>query len=190
MKIIIGLGNFPEEYQKTRHNIGFMTIDKLLNKLDINDLDNNNFEGRFTFYNTSSNNEKIIIAKPYTYMNLSGEFVKKIIDFYKININDILVIYDDLDTSVGKIKIKTSGSSGGHNGIKSIIISLGTEEFKRVKIGISRPTTAKKDISSYVLRKIPKSEYDNCESAMNNAIEAIIDFINEVPFDKIMNKYN
>ena len=134
MKLIVGLGNPGKEYENTRHNIGFNVIDLYLKKNNLN-LDKEKFNGKYL--KTNINNEEVIFLEPQTYMNLSGDSVLKIMNFYKINIEDILIIQDDLDLDLGKIKLKEKSSSGGHNGIKDIEQKLGSNSFKRLKIGIS-----------------------------------------------------
>ena len=131
MKLIVGLGNPGKEYENTRHNIGFMVID--------NYLKNEKFKTKFNgmYLKKVINNEEVIFLKPLSYMNLSGEVVKKYVNYFKINLSDLLIISDDLDMPCFKIKLKYKGSSGGHNGLKNIIQNINTEEFKRLKIGIS-----------------------------------------------------
>ena len=126
MKLIVGLGNPGREYENTRHNVGFMTIDNYANNNNIT-IDKQKFDGLFV--KTNIKGIDIILLKPLKYMNLSGEVVKKFVDFYKINIEDILIINDDLDMQLGKIKLKSKGSSGGHNGLKNIENHLNTQEW-------------------------------------------------------------
>ena len=153
MKLIVGLGNPGKEYENTRHNIGFMCIDKLLDYFKIN-LDSNKFDGKYTQLNY--NNEKIILLKPCKYMNLSGEVIRDFVNFYKIDINDILIICDDLDTKLGTYRLRYKGSSGGHNGLKNIELNLGNNEYKRIKIGISNNKNI--DTKDYVLGKFTQDE--------------------------------
>ena len=134
MKLIVGLGNIGKEYENTRHNIGFRAIDAISKKYKF-EITKNKFDGYYE--KILINGEQVIFLKPAKYMNLSGEVIKKYVDFYKININDILIICDDLDQDVGKYKLKQKGSSGGHNGLKNIELHLKTQEYKRLKIGIS-----------------------------------------------------
>lgn len=187
MKLIIGLGNFPSEYDNTKHNVGFMVVDAWLQKNNTF-LDKNEFNGWFKKFN-NKNGESFIIAKPYTYMNLSGQFVQQITNFFKINHNDILIIADDLDTDLGNVRIRLSGSSGGHNGIKNIIELLGTENIKRIRIGISKPND-KNQVINYVLKKFTNDELTKLKPCIEIATNVIDDFVNGVKFDKIMNKYN
>ena len=182
MKLIIGLGNPGKKYEKTRHNCGFMAIDFYAAK---NNLEfKNKFEGLFS--ETTINNEKIIFLKPQTFMNLSGNCVSKFVNYYHINIEDILIIYDDVDFEVGTFKIKRNGSAGGHNGIKNIIECLNTEEIKRIRIGISKNSIP---LIDYVLQKFSKEDYDKVSSILPNISDAIDDFI-KYDIDTLMMKYN
>lgn len=187
MKLIVGLGNFPSQYDNTKHNVGFMVVDAWL-KQNNTFLDKNEFNGWFKKIN-NKNGESFIIAKPYTYMNLSGQFVQQIANFYKIDYKDILIIADDLDTNLGNIRIRLKGSSGGHNGIKNIIELLGTENIKRVRIGIGKPND-KSQIVNYVLNKFTSDELAKINLCVDTVIKIIDDFVNDVDFDKIMNKYS
>lgn len=180
MKLIVGLGNPGEEYQNTRHNAGFMAIDNYIDGANFKKKDN------YMIVEKVINGEKILFVKPLTYMNDSGQAVRKVMDYYKINLKDILIIYDDMDFNVGTIKIKASGSSGGHNGIKSIIKCLGTENFKRIRIGISKPEG---DTIDYVLGKFSKHDLNNLYYVFNTINRIIEDFV-VLPFEKLMSKYN
>ncbi len=184
MKLIVGLGNPSKEYEKTRHNAGFRFIDKYAESKNLT-FSKEKFKGLYTEF--IQNNEKIILLKPQKYMNLSGEVIKDFINFFKINIEDILIIYDDLDTEKGKIKIKYKGSSGGHNGLKSIENHLKTNEYKRIKIGIGKNDNH--DKIDYVIGKVPASEYEIINSINKNA-QTIIDDYLKMTFDNFMNKYN
>lgn len=182
MKLIVGLGNVGKEYENTRHNVGFMFVDYYAQK------NNLTFKLKDNAYyaETSINNEKVIIIKPTTFMNLSGLAVRHFADFYKINIEDIIVIYDDTAFEVGDFKIKQSGSSGGHNGINDIIKAFSTENIKRVRIGISHN---KNDLVDYVLGKFSKEDMNILKSLFENNYRIIDDFVT-LPFDHLMNKYN
>jgi PTH1 family peptidyl-tRNA hydrolase len=184
MKLIVGLGNPGKEYENTRHNSGFKFIDKFAkaNNLEIT---KEKFKGLYTTFNYK--NEKIILLKPQKYMNLSGEVIKSYVDFFKINIEDILIICDDLDTPLGKLKLKYKGSSGGHNGLKNIELNLSTNEYKRIKIGIAYQKYT--DQIDYVIGKIPKEELDILEKVTDQAPQIINDYLN-MNFDNLMNKYN
>ena len=185
MYLIIGLGNPEEEYSKTRHNMGFNTINKLAQKYNIK-ITKTKYEG---LYETGEiEGEKVILIKPQTYMNLSGNCVKQFVDFYKVEKENVLVIYDDMDIEPGTIKIRKKGSAGGHNGMKSIIQMLGTEEFPRIRIGIGRPEHNGDEIN-YVIGAIPEEEIPKLEEGTEKAKEAIIEILKN-GIDKAMNKFN
>lgn len=181
MKLIVGLGNPGKEYENTRHNIGFMVID--------NYLKNEKFKTKFNgmYLKKVINNEEVIFLKPLSYMNLSGEVVKKYVDYFKINLSDLLIISDDLNMPCFKIKLKYKGSSGGHNGLKNIIQNINTEEFKRLKIGISNNLNI--DTKSYVLSKFNQEELEKLHKKFEITNNIINDFIN-LDFEKVMSKYN
>lgn len=181
MKLVVGLGNPGKEYNLTRHNVGFIILDKYLGDI--------NWSSKFNglYYEKNINNEKVIFVKPQSYMNLSGNVVQKFINFYKIDSKDLLVIHDDLDLPVGKFRIKINSSSGGHNGIKDIISCLNTNEFVRLKIGISQNRNI--DTKDYVLGKFSKSDLEIIEKN-NNAYKEIIENFNYNNIELFMNKYN
>lgn len=164
MKLIVGLGNPGKQYDNTRHNIGFMILDKYLGNVS--------YKSKFNglYYEKSG----VIFLKPQTYMNNSGECVSKFVKYYNINIEDIMVIQDDLDIAIGKFKFKTNSSSGGHNGIKSIINHLHTDAFFRLKIGILNDK--KDDVIDFVLGRINKSDLDKID--FNKLCDSIDAFIN------------
>lgn len=184
MKLIVGLGNPGKEYDKTRHNIGFMCIDKIAEYFKV-DFDSKKFTGSYTQFN--HNGEKIILLKPGKYMNLSGEVIRDFVNFFKINIEDILIICDDLDTNVGTYRLRYKGSSGGHNGLKNIELHLSTKDYKRIKIGISNNKNI--DTKDYVLGKFSKEEMDLINPIMDKMSNIVEDYLN-LPFDNLMNKYN
>ena len=185
MYLIIGLGNPEEEYSKTRHNMGFNTINKLAKKYNI-EINKNKFQG---LYETAIiEGQKIVLIKPQTYMNLSGNCIKEFVNFYKIKNENILVIYDDMDIEPGTIKIRKKGSSGGHNGMKSIIQLLGTEEFPRIRVGIGRPEHSGDEVN-YVIGAIPEEEIPKLEEGTEKAKEAIIEILKN-GIDSAMNKFN
>ena len=184
MKLIVGLGNPGKEYENTRHNAGFKFIDKFAKANDLT-FDKEKFNGLYA--NFTHQGEKVILLKPQKYMNLSGEVLIKFKDFYKIDTKDILVICDDLDTELGKIKIKYKGTSGGHNGLKNIENHLHTNEYKRIKIGIS--SNKNHDIMEYVVGKMPQEELEKLEKVTDQAPQIIKDYLN-ITFDNLMNKYN
>ena len=175
MKLVVGLGNPGKEYENTRHNIGFELVDMFAKKYGctLKKVDKFNAE----IFDININGEKVIIVKPFSYMNLSGTVVKKIVDFYDIDIRDILVLHDDLDMVLGKIKIVNNSSSGGHNGIKNITKCLESKEYVRFKIGICGKDR-EVDAIDCVLGKSNKEQrkvLDNVYSKLNNLIE---DFVN------------
>lgn len=173
MFLIIGLGNPGREYDGTRHNIGFEAIDYLSRKYNI-DINKSKFKG--VFGEGFIGGQKVILLKPTTYMNLSGESVREVINFYKIDNNNIIVIYDDISLEIGKLRIREKGSAGGHNGIKSIIANMGTDVFPRIKIGVGQP---KGDLVSHVLGRFNKEEAEDLKEvidASNKAVEIIIKY--------------
>ncbi len=184
MKLIIGLGNPGKEYENTRHNIGFNVLNKYLEKNNLK-LDKDKFNGKYT--KTTINAEEVILLEPQTFMNLSGDSVIKVMNFYKIKVDDILVIQDDLDMEVGKIKLKEKSSSGGHNGIKDIEEKLGTNNFKRLKVGISNNKLI--DTKDYVLGKFNKEDKEILEKSYEICLNIIDDFF-KMNFDLLMGKYN
>lgn len=185
MKLIVGLGNPGRQYEETRHNVGFKVIDELSNQLHI-PLDKAKFNG--VFGQGMLNGEKVLLLKPLTYMNLSGESIRPLMDYYDILVEDILVVYDELDLPVGKIRLREKGSAGGHNGMKSIIQHLGTQEFKRIRIGINRPTNGMK-IADYVLGRFPAEEMQDIKDAIHKSTEAAEKWVS-TPFLQVMNEFN
>ena len=181
MKLIVGLGNPGKEYENTRHNIGFMVID--------NYLKNEKFKTKFNgmYLKKVINNEEVIFLKPLSYMNLSGESVRQVMDFFKINQEDILVIYDDLDMPVGKLRLRQSGSAGGHNGIKNIILHTGSQNFNRIRVGIDRSKYIK--VVDYVLSRFTKDEQDAINQGIENASDAVVDYLDH-GFNHAMNRFN
>jgi len=184
MKLIVGLGNPGREYENTRHNIGFQTIDKYASKLGVS-ISKSKFNGLYG--ETMVSGDKVILLKPQSYINLSGEVIRKFVDFYKINIDDILIIHDDLDLEVGTYKIKQKGSSGGHNGLKNIELHLGTQEYKRIKIGISNNKNI--DTKDYVLGKLSNEEEKQLNEVKNDVLDILDDYL-KVSFSDLMAKYN
>ena len=185
MKLIVGLGNPGKEYLNTRHNIGFEFIDYYLNSLSISKNWKSFFNGKYI--DISINNEKVIFLKPQTFMNLSGDCVGRFFKYFKLDINDILVISDDLDLNLGNFKLKDKGSSGGHNGLKSIEKALGSSHYKRLKIGISKSNN--KDIIDYVLGKLSNDELSIIKNEFIILKSVLDDFFN-MDFSLLMNKYN
>ncbi len=185
MKLIVGLGNPGSRYEKTRHNIGFEVIDELALRNGVK-LNESKFNGLYA--NIHKNGEKAILLKPLTYMNLSGESIRPMADYYKIPVENILIIYDDLDLPVGKIRLRQKGSAGGHNGIKSTIQHLGTPEFNRIRIGINRPPEGMK-VPDYVLGRFSGDEWDHMQSVIQISADACEDWM-EKSFPEVMNRFN
>ena len=184
MKLVVGLGNKGREYENTRHNMGFMLVDRYLQYKNITD----KFKEKFNamYIETTINNEKVIFIKPMTYMNNSGIAVRAFVDFYKLNSEDVLVISDDLDLDLGKFRLRRNGSSGGHNGLKSIISHLGTDNFKRLRIGISND---KDDVINYVLSKFSKKELNEIDTMFDTLVNVLDDYF-VMDFTSLMSKYN
>jgi len=180
MKLIVGLGNPTKEYINTRHNIGFMLIDKYLEYKKIN----LNFKDKFN--GSYLKDGDIIYLKPMKYMNLSGEVVKKYVDYFNIDINDILIICDDINLYLGNFKIKPNGSSGGHNGLKNIELNIGTSNYKRLRIGVGKNNI---DMKDYVLGKFSEEEIKILNSEFKILYNLLDDYFN-LSFDILMNKYN
>lgn len=185
MKLIVGLGNPGKSYALTRHNMGFMFVDDFASREGLTfSLDK---AKKCELLQTTINNEKVIIIKPLTYMNLSGEAVLIVKQFYKIEDENILVIYDDLDLDPGVIRIRKNGSSGGHKGIQSIIDLLGTKEIKRIRIGIG--SAPHNNTVDYVISKMPKEALDKANEAIYQADSIIKDYIT-LSFEQLMSRYN
>ena len=184
MKMIVGLGNPGRKYNKTRHNIGFMVIEDFANKNKIK-INKKKFNGLYEIIDF--NDEKVLLLKPQAFINLSGQVIRSFMDYYKIDLSNILIISDDMDLSTGILRLKPNGSSGGHNGLKNIEENLHTNEYKRLRIGISN----NKDIDSkdYVLGKLSKIELMDIEKTLSITYNILIDFF-QIDFEKLMNKYN
>ena len=184
MKVVIGLGNPGKKYEKTRHNIGFIAVDNLRKKMNISD-EREKFQALVCEKNIDG--EKVIFLKPQTFMNLSGNSVIEIVNFYKLDPKkDIIVIYDDMDLSFGDIRIREKGSSGGHNGIKSIISHIG-EEFIRIKCGIG---AKEKDAVEHVLGEFNQTEQKDLDEILEKINNCVIEMLSVQNLDRIMQKYN
>ena len=186
MYIIAGLGNPGSRYEKTRHNCGFEAIDLLAERCGIS-LKDRKFKSLCG--NGVIDGQKVLLMKPLTYMNLSGEAVQAAAAFYKIDpAKELIVLYDDISLEPGQLRVRAKGSAGGHNGIRSIIRMLGTEQFLRVKIGTGAKP-ADMDLEDYVLGRIPLSERADMAAAFDRASKAAVDLVTE-PLDRVMNEYN
>lgn len=186
MKLIIGLGNPGAEYEYTRHNMGFMALDFFAKKHNLTFWVENKFKAMIS--SVCFNGNKALLIKPLTYMNLSGESVIRVMQYYKIDVADILVISDDLDSPLGRIRIREKGSSGGHNGLKNIISHIQTEEFKRIKIGIDRNEQI--PVMDWVLKKLTEEERSLIQPSLEKVGEAVEEFIKGESFYKISSQYS
>ena len=181
MKLIAGLGNFEEKYFFTRHNVGFMVLDKWA------------LDGGFSFKEEKklkcflAKKDDLIFIKPTTFMNLSGEAIRAVIDYYKIDIKDIIIIYDDLSLDLGNIRFRANGSDGGHNGIKSVIQYLGTNIFDRLKIGIGPQPNIPSE--SFVLQNFTKEQLESLKPVLKKSIDAV-SFYLENGISKAQNRFN
>jgi PTH1 family peptidyl-tRNA hydrolase len=187
VKWIAGLGNPGGKYEGTRHNVGFMAVDRMAERLGVRWTVNTRCralvcEGRL------ANGETVVLLKPQTYMNLSGESIRAYMNYYKLPLEDFIVVYDDMDTEVGQLRLRYKGSAGGHNGIKSIIQHTGTEQFKRIRIGISRPPEGM-EIVHYVLSDFTRSERPIIDKVLDLTCDAI-EMASGEAFDKVMAKFN
>ena len=185
MYLIVGLGNPENEYANTRHNMGFDTINKLAKKNNI-EVNKNKYKG---LYGTGIiQNQKVILLKPQTYMNLSGESVKEVINFYHINPEETIIIYDDIDTEKGNIRIRKKGGPGSHNGMKSVVENLQITNFGRIRVGIGQPEY-KNDMINYVIGRVPEEEQKILQEGVNKATEAVEEILKS-GIDIAMNKFN
>ena len=185
MKIIIGLGNPKREYEGTRHNVGFSAIYSISDAYGIK-VDTKKHKALIG--KGIIEGEKVILAMPQTFMNLSGESVRELVDFYKAGPEDIIVIYDDISLDVGKLRIRTKGSAGGHNGIKNIIAHLGTDEFTRIKVGVGEKP-ARMDLADYVLGRFNKNELETIRESVERATKAVATIISDGE-QAAMNSFN
>ena len=167
MYIVVGLGNPGKEYANTRHNTGFMFIDKLADKHNIS-VTKEKFKALIG--DGIIEGKKVLLVKPQTFMNLSGDSLIEIVNFYKEDVENIIVAYDDIDLEVGKLRLRSQGSAGTHNGMKSVIGNLGTTEIKRIRIGIGKPNIALVD---YVLGNFSKADKDTLDVALDDAVKAL-----------------
>lgn len=184
--VVVGLGNPGDKYNNTRHNVGFMAIDKIAKQLDVC-MNINKFES--ICGKAIVDDKKILLVKPQTYMNESGRALEKIISFYKLSVSNIIVIADDISLDVGKIRLKRRGSHGGHNGIKSIINYCNSENFPRIKIGVGSKPSPKWDLADWVLSKFSSEDIDKVNNSVNNVLDAL-EMTLKYGIDSAMNKFN
>lgn len=184
IRLIAGLGNPGKRYENTRHNVGFMAVDLLIQKLGL-DLNQKKFSS--VFAQTQYKDKKLILLQPQEYMNRSGLAIATVKGFYKIQDAEMLVLTDDLALEPGVIRIKPQGSAGGHNGLKDIIEKIGTNQFPRLRIGIGQSTFA--DSKDYVLGRISPEQADDIKNAIERAVEAIFCWLDE-DIDSVMNRFN
>lgn len=182
MKLIVGLGNPGKKYQLSKHNIGFMCLDHFAVANDLKFKLDKKFDGEWLKV------DNYLLLKPHTFMNNSGQSIKKIVQYFDVELEDILIIYDDLDLPLGKLRLREQGSPGGHNGVKSIVSHLNIQTFKRVRIGIEKnPLFETKD---YVLSDFNKKELPLIKESIVKTKDIINEFINGIDFKNIMNTYN
>ena len=187
MYMIAGLGNPERKYDGTRHNAGFATIDALLDALGGLKLNETKFDGAYT--KTSYQGESLVIVKPLTYMNLSGKCLAPLANFYKIPAENIIVISDDIDLGVGCLRLRQNGSAGGHNGLKSIIECLGTDQFPRIRLGVGAPPHPDYDMADWVLSAFRNQDAEDIAKAAERAAEAVICYIRDGAAEA-MNRFN
>lgn len=184
MKVIVGLGNPGKEYKDTRHNIGFMVLEELAARHPVEKQDSK-FDA--VIGHVRIGQEKVLLVKPLTYMNLSGRSVQPIIHWYKLDLEDLMVVHDDMDLSVGTLRIRQQGGSGGHRGLNSIIEQLGTKEFARMRVGIGRPDRA--DAVDWVLGHFSGQEKDEMNQVVKTTADALVKWV-ESGINAAMNAYN
>ncbi len=185
MKLIVGLGNIGDKYLFTRHNVGFMVVDKIAYNESVDFREEKKLKCYLAKLRLGT--EDVLLIKPTTFMNLSGEALRAVVDYYKIDVKDILVIYDDLSLDLGKIRLRANGSDGGHNGIKSIIKHLSTKDFDRIKVGIGPQPPIPAE--NFVLQNFPKESMDELKNSISNTVEAIKFYLNN-GIEKTQNKFN
>ena len=185
MKLIAGLGNIGQKYTFTRHNVGFMLVDSIVINSNLTLKENSRLKCFMTKF--SNNNDDYIIIKPTTFMNLSGEAVRAVMDYYKIDVKDILIVYDDISLELGKIRFRANGSDGGHNGIKSVIQHVGTNNVARLKIGIGPQSSIPSEV--FVLQNFSGDELDKIKEILPIAKEGIVCYFTK-GIQEAQNKYN
>ncbi|MEO2068395.1 MAG: aminoacyl-tRNA hydrolase [Desulfurobacteriaceae bacterium] len=188
IKLIVGLGNPGKKYENTRHNVGWMALDRLALRLGVS-FSKEKFKGKLSEISLDDG-RKVFLLKPLTFMNLSGESVGELARFYKLQPQEVLVVYDDLDLPLGKLRLRLKGSSGGHKGVLSIEKHLGSREFPRLRIGIGRPLT-KEEVVDYVLSPFGKDELPILEESLERAVDCLEEILKAKEItNKIMSKCN
>lgn len=185
MYLIVGLGNPEADYARTRHNMGVDVINEIADKYKIA-ISREKFNGLYG--SGEIEGEKVILLKPQTFMNLSGDSVVEFVNYYKIDINNVIVVYDDIDTNPGSIRIRKKGGHGTHNGMKSVVFRLNSEDFPRVRVGIGMPEH-KNDLINYVIGNISDEDYEKLKIGIEKASDAVSSIIKD-GIDNAMNKYN
>lgn len=186
MKLIVGLGNPGKQYETTKHNIGFLVLDALAANLGLS-FNKTKFKSIYAEGNIGT--EKVILVKPQTFMNLSGESVRPWMDYFDLTEEDVVIIYDDMDLPVGKIRLRIQGGHGGHNGVKSLIQHMGTKNFNRIRVGVGRPFPSQ-DVVSHVLSPFSKDTVDDMKSSIHQSVDAIKYWVNDKTFLETMNEFN
>ncbi len=184
VKLVVGLGNPGKEYEKTRHNVGWWVLDEVSRRWGFS-FDRKKFEG--VYGETRINDQNVLFLKPLTYMNRSGESVSQFVRFFKLDPQDVLLVYDDLDLPLGKVRFRPKGSSAGHRGVQSVIEALGSQEIPRVKVGIGRPAS-KEEVVDYVLSPFREEELPVIEEAVKRAADCVELLLSEGISQKITNK--
>ncbi len=185
MKMIVGLGNIGRKYEKTRHNVGFSVVEKLADRFSAN-FNKEKFDALIAA--AFINGEKVLLVKPTTFMNDSGRAVGPLMTYFDINIDDIMIIHDDMDLELGKIRLRQKGSAGGHNGIKSVIAHVHTQNFKRIKVGIDHPQN--QAVVQWVLSRFTSTQKPAMEQALTSACDAVEYWLAGNTFMNTMNKFN
>ncbi len=185
MYLIVGLGNPEKKYLNTWHNVGFMCLDRLAQKLGVAF---DKAECRSMTAHAKVNGEKVILAKPLTYMNLSGEAVQELVHKYKVEKGNLVVTYDDVDLPLGNVRIRKAGSAGTHNGMKNIVQMLATTDFPRVRVGTGKQTPM--ELIDFVLSQVGEEDKPTLDAALENAADALLDFVNGADINAVMQKHN
>jgi len=185
-KLVVGLGNPGEKYERTRHNVGWMVLDALAKRLGV-EFSREKFNGLYG--EAFVNGEKVFLLKPLTYMNRSGDCVGKFARFFKVEPGSVVAVYDDLDLPLGTLRFKPKGSSGGHRGVESLIAALGTKEFPRLRVGIGRPAT-KEEVVNFVLSPFSEEEWPVIEEAVEKGAQCLELYLKGEPLNRLSSKCN